>query len=162
MQRIGKSVAKSGLIAMMVMVTSLQLMSCGQKWTIQTPELGQSRQEIERDFKGVQKTDLAWTFPSHEWGRDGAWEVRFDAAGLVREAIWHAKPATKGMTYASYLHILGRTMKDMGDGSNDQPTGDTYQVWRMKDAKFTLNLSGDSTSLYFKKSRAVQVMASQE
>jgi hypothetical protein len=118
-----------------------------------------SRQAIEQKFTGIEKTDLAWTFSSHEWGREGSWEVQFDESGKVREATWYHKPATKGMTYASYVHVLARTMKAMGDGSNDQPTGDTYQVWKQKDGRFVLNLSSDSTKLYFQMLRPVNVMA---
>lgn len=159
------SVVRNRLFSLGIMVllalSSFQLASCSDGWTIQTPELGQSQAELERDFRNIQKTDLGWSFPSHEWGREGAWEVRFDGSGLVSEAIWYAKPGTKGMTYASYLHILGRAMNDMGDGSNDTPTGDTYQVWRLHDARYTLNLAGDSTKLYFQKVRAIKVMAAQ-
>lgn len=149
------------VVAIVLAIGGFQLASCSDGWTIQTPELGQSQAELERAFRGIEKNDLAWSFPSFEWGREGAWEVHFDEAGIVREAIWYARPSSKGMTYASYLHILGRTMKDMGDGSNDTPTGDTYQVWRMHDARYTLNLTGDSTKLYFQKVRAVKVMAVQ-
>lgn len=117
------------------------------------------RQAIEQGFKQIVKSDLAWSFPSHEWGREGSWEVRFDEAGTVREATWYYRPDTKGMVYASYLHVLARSMKDMGDGSNEQPTFDTYQVWKKKEARYVLNLSNDSTKLYFQKLRPTNVMA---
>lgn len=138
---------------------ALLLGSCGNDWTIQTPDLGMSRQDIEQKFKGIEKTDLAWSFPSHEWGREGSWEVQFDESGKVREATWYHRPDSKGMVYASYLHVLAKTMKQWGDGSNDQPTGDTYQVWKQKDGRYVLNLSSDSTKLYFQKLRSVNVMA---
>jgi hypothetical protein len=63
------------------------------------------------------------------------------------------------MIYASYIHVLARSMKDMGDGSNDQPTFDTYQVWKKKEARYVLNLSNDSTKLYFQMLRPTNVMA---
>jgi hypothetical protein len=152
------NVVKNRLSAFILPLAFL-VASCGSDWTIQTPELGMSRQAIEQKFKGVEKTDLAWSFPSHEWGREGSWEVRFDEAGKVREATWYHRPDTKGMIYASYIHVLTRTMKAMGDGSNDQPTGDTYQVWKNKEARYILNLSNDSTKLYFQKLRPTNVMA---
>lgn len=153
------SVVKNRLFALILPLAFI-VASCGSEWTIQTPELGMSRQDIDQKFAGIEKTDLAWSFPSHEWGREGSWEVRFDDAGKVREATWYHKPDSKGMTYASYLHVLTRTMKQMGDGSNDQPTGDTYQVWKSKEGRFVLNLSGDSTKLYFQKLRPTTVLAS--
>lgn len=153
------SVERNRLLSLLLIPLGLFVASCGNDWKIQTPELGMSRQAIEQKFTGIEKTDLAWTFPSHEWGREGSWEVQFDESGKVREATWYHKPATKGMTYASYVHVLARTMKAMGDGSNDQPTGDTYQVWKQKDGRFVLNLSSDSTKLYFQMLRPVNVMA---
>jgi hypothetical protein len=153
------SVERNRLFAFIILPLGLLLGSCSNDWTIQTPELGMSRQDVEQRFKGLEKTDLAWSFPSHEWGREGSWEVRFDEAGTVREATWYHKPDTKGMIYASYIHVLAKTMKSMGDGSNDQPTGDTYQVWKLKEGRYVLNLSSDSTKLYFQKLRPTNVMA---
>lgn len=152
------SVVKNRLFAFILPLAFIAA-SCGNDWTIQTPELGMGRQMIDQKFEGVEKTDLAWSFPSHEWGREGSWEVRFDEAGKVREATWYHRPDSKGMIYASYIHVLTRTMKAMGDGSNDQPTGDTYQVWKNKEARYVLNLSNDSTKLYFQKLRPTNVMA---
>jgi len=153
------SVERNRLFALVLVPLALLIGSCGNDWTIQTPELGMSRQDIEQKFKGLTKTELSWSFPSHEWGREGSWEVSFDEAGKVREATWYHRADTKGMVYASYLHVLGKTMRAMGDGTNEQPTFDTYQVWKQKEGRFVLNLSSDSSKLYFQKLRPVNVMA---
>lgn len=153
------SVARTRLLAFILLPFALFASSCSETWTIQTPELGMSRQQIEQKFKGLEKTELAWSFPSHEWGREGKWEVKFDETGLAKEATWYYREDTKGMVHASYIHVLLRTMKDMGNGSNEQPTFDTYQVWKKKEARYVLNLSNDSTKLYFQKLRQANVMA---
>jgi hypothetical protein len=144
---------------LIVVVLISTITGCSKNTTRQTPVLGQSRTVMEHEFRNVQKTDLAWFLPSREWGRDGVWEVRFDEFGLAIDATWHMKKTTPGFNYASYIHILRESLKDFGDGSNDTPTGETFNTWRVGEYRYILDLASDSSALYFRKSLMRDVMA---
>lgn len=136
------------------------LASCGNERPRQTPKLGMSREALDQSFKGIQKADLAWQIPSFEWANEGAWEVKFDQGGQVAEATWRLNEKSKSMTYASYIQILRSNSEDRGQGSNDTPTFDTYQTWKNAGERYVLNLSSDSSDLYFKMSLVANVLAS--